>query len=565
MEKFKNSKSRLNKIIIISLIIIMIGLFLCLLHFINKQKENNVNNLNPPNNADIIAYSNEDGTSPINIKCNVERWFVSGENYGDLTYVNPSFLTDSDDLECYIEFEFPSKMKVTDLYYEISFGNGFYFISEEKPYVGTLIEKDENEEMNLTYMYEPTIYESYMLHDSKNPNIISHDIFYENYNYGKSLLKYSLRPDTKDSDDLSIKVSNIVIKTSEDKYYSLKNENLKFSKSVDRYYIYYNTNGKLEAKSDYPSSYNIVDTYYCLSEDCKFIGHQGGNYFLFKDEQYVIYDIVSKKSIKLDEYLAGYDEIKSAHFDDDKLVGLIICKNGEIQECGYYSVEKSEMLTGLTDKICSNNEWINDYSGKLIDIYGNKYIANSNKLEKLYTFTSNNKAVYGLNAGCGDYERFFFDQNGVPLFDGKSGEFLGIENSILINYTHDKKFARYDKNLNLIFESKQYDSIDFWEDYVIVIENKVLKAVNYSGKTIVKFTTLNNDSQYFTPCSKDDYCVFVLDDTISKEEIEKQYKDDPFNWDEEWDYIKDSVGYIYSYNSKTKKLNKTISLNEMVE
>lgn len=559
-----------KRVLIVLGIIILISIIVAIIFVIADDEQ--IIDLNPPKDVEIISYDLKEESLVIDVECNVKRIYSEGKTVVTRYFINPEYLADSDSMECYVKYDFPYDIKITDLYYKISFGEGYYFEQEEKPFIGTTIEKDENTELNVTYMYDPTNYEiKYPNGIYKTPVIKAYDTFEEHLNQGKSLLGYSLRIDDFEG-DLSIKLEDLVVKTTSGKYYSIPNVIHDFDKSGDSYYIYYDKDKEINVKSSnsqftIDEHDNIIDTYICSNDYCEFVEYSGDNNFLFKDGEYIIYNSITKERMSLSKYMEHYDVVESAHFDKNKLIGLILCKYvKEKKECGYYLIDEARIITGVNENVCSGDGWINDSTGKLIDKYGNVYKPNINSLEYLYELQ--NKNIYILNAGCQREEYFYYDEKGNSLFEGNSGELYVTQDNLIFNNIYKKTFSLYDKNFNFIKESKKYDKINFVDslkNYVVVTEKNSLKAIDYNENIIIEFTTLTKNNKGYAACEKGDYCVVVLDSSITKEQIKNRYGDELDGIDENWDSIKELTAYMYSYNSKTKKLDKSIVLGFEVD
>lgn len=328
----KNPKPKNKKKIILLIILsLVIGItaYFVILDIINSSYL-------PPSNANYKSY-NYDGFA---VSCSVK-----GKNSNEI-------VEKGDIITCYINYDLYSKdeYNVKELYYNLEYGSNLKYLGFE--------EKGEN----------------HAYHMKNNYKIVFDKAENRSSDFSKVHKFRVLKKG--DSDSTYVKMTNIVFKNSNNKYYKAIEAVQKFNFSGNINYIY-KKNDNIEvlnyedvSKTDYLQGY-----YRCQNKDCKYLNNEG-DYVFFEDDLLVTYNYVEDSKITFEKELLGYQYYEIIK-NEEEVYGVLF--DDETGKSGYYSLGSNKIvLKPIYDYINAEKETKILYFSK-DDKYG-IYDLKSNKL-----------------------------------------------------------------------------------------------------------------------------------------------------------------------------------------
>ena len=313
-------------------------------------------------------------------------------------------------------------------------------------------------------------------------------------------------------------------------------------KQADGNYIFsYNSNDY--NKNVYEQGQYIkLDTYECNSYNCKY--KDGAiNKVLIYDNDYILYDVNTKKETKLNLNIDSSNDTKLIYYD--KVVyGIEVYKNGKN---AYYDLNKLKYITefkysgfNFNDGSIKFNKLIAyddpdeenpfEHNYYIYDLKTEKVIFEGKQLNILQGKEFNNH-LYFVTMNSSDIEKnsynIYNDKFELLFEDVKK---YGITDNGNIMITKDNKsFSTYNEKGNLIKTSKEYSEIKLIvNNYVAVIDDGYLKLIDYNELEIAKFTQWNDKmifhellSGYFTDYTTKIHGVYLV---VEDESIEEGVK-----------------------------------------
>lgn len=160
--------------------------------------------------------------------------------------------------------------------------------------------------------------------------------------------------------------------------------------------------------------------------------------------------------------------------------------------------------------------------------------------ENIRTFIEDIKSGI-LYITAGENTKFkIYNSNGKLMFDGQEFTEFRVLDNRLITFTTNG-FKVYDSKLNVVITSNNYNNIlRMYDDFIIVIDKKILKIVDLSDKVIAQFETEWNEN----------YRIFDRTFSYDKENKILKITLENTSEDSEFNYI------VYSYNFGAKLTNE---------
>lgn len=545
-EKKKTKRTYAILIAIIVVLLIAIAGLIFVIVSGKKDKDTNTeeveqvastedNGMYPPKGAKIIDLDSLPGLGgEASFQCYAK---------GTYDYLNTSGVNVGDEMECMFGLEVQNSLKVDKIYFNLEAGSG---LVEQTTKRGENIETEDNR---------------YKVNVSKPSSVLEEVV----------LFNYKVDEDAN-SENLTVNVEDIVIKTITNDYYKLGDINIVFNTKSDKYYIY-------KSRSDEGETYytafdtmvnydhlTYVGEYVCENKECEYEYDTNGDYMLFNDGGFVAYNVQTKEKT----YLSKFNACRELHLvvDADELVALIVYDNNE--RVGYYSLVSNKYLMNLS----SNNNFMtedgyiyyfnNNGTGVFYD-YNLKELVPTLGMLKRFNETD---FYYLIGYGYGDTKVYFYDKDGNKLFKGKSfpSEYMGgftegKDGNIIL---FDKgQFKEYDIEGNVVYESKEYKEAFAAGTYIVVVDkDNMLKIVDAREETIVEFEVLPKTYYIHVPISgyyeydgKNGVYIMVENENVTKEELMKE--NDYIETDEDYEMYEDeSKGYEYYYIPSTKESGK---------
>ncbi len=461
-----------------------------------------------------------------------------------LDYLNTKAVSAGDEMNCTFGLEVQNSIKVEKIYFDIENGEGL--LKQENSYG-----KEKGIEIEDTRVKTKI---------SKPDSVIE----------DAAIFTYLVDEDAN-SENLTIDVSDIVIKTITNDYYKLSDINIVFNTKSDKYYIYKATNDESIYYIAFDTMVNYdhltyVGEYACENKECEYEYDTNGDYILFYDGGYVAYNVKTKERT----YLSKFNSCPELHLvvNGDELVALIVYDNND--RVGYYSLESNKYLMNLSynNNFLIEDDYIyyftNNGTGIFYD-YNLKELVPTLGMLKRFNETD---FYYLLGYEYADVKVYFYDKDGNKLFKGKSfpSEYMGgytegkDGNLILFN---KGQFKEYDIEGNVVYESKEYKEAFAAGAYIVVVDtDNMLKIVDAREETIVEFEVLPKSYYIHVPISgyyeyddKDGVYIMVENENVTKEELMKE--NDYIETDEDYEmYEEEAKGYEYYYIPSTKESGK---------
>ena len=255
------------------------------------------------------------------------------------------------------------------------------------------------------------------------------------------------------------------------------------------------------------NNYEKVGSYECYSYNCKFKNGYLDKTVIY-DGDYILYDVKTKKSTRLDLNVDSSDYVSFIYYDK-VIYGLSVSKYNKY---AFYDLNKKKYITDFEYSGFNN---YNDGSIKFNKLIAYKNIDDDNPFESnfyIYDLTSG-KIIYdksNLSVLHGNefknhlyYSMSKANSNTYEIYNDKLELLVegvvkfGLTDNGNIMVTKDNKtFTIYDNKGNIIKTSKEYSDIKLIVDnYVAVIDDGSLKLLDYNEVEVTKFTW--NDKMIF--------------------------------------------------------------------
>lgn len=291
--------------------------------------------------------------------------------------------------------------------------------------------------------------------------------------------------------------------------------------------------------------YKLINTYSCNISSCKSYGfNDEKEEVIIMDDNYVIYDYIKNKALKLELPLATYNSIDFLSYEG-KDYGLSISNINNMY--AFYSLKDKKMTTDFI----YNNIHISEKAGLAkgnisVSINqnenNNKYYIVSYKTGEikkesdvfLGSFGNGNNVYYYENfSDTLGYDAILYNFNFKKIInDERHSDFSVTKSGNLIVKKTNNLYYVYNKDGSLIKKSKEYKNILLLlNDYTIVIDvDDYLKILDIDGNVLVKFIKMNdtlifdkiNSGWYKKEEGKGIY-LFVYDKTVDSNINQKKY------------------------------------------
>ena len=549
----KKEKKKVNKLVIalIAVIVLLLAVIVGLLvhQFVGKKEAKEEQNteevaqkdegLYPPKDAEIVDYNamNNGGGGGLNLHCMIS---------GTFDYADKKALEPGDVFECLYGVEVINGFKVETLYFDIEYGSGLEYLGTTQV-VNEKHTKIEGDRTKTTFDQPDSVVDSY-------------------YAY-----KFEVKENAT-TEDLYLKVKNIVFKTPTKKYYSLAEQEVKFSIKSQKYYIYRYNNDN-DAINVYDQKIDneyqtYVGEYICKTKNCEYAYSSTKNYVLFKDSSYLAYNYKTGETTDLSQF-DSYEDLELV--GDKELYGVIMHQDGETYyKTGYYSIKKNKYIIPMTKNLLMfvNKNYIyvdEEESGKFIDFNGVEFVPSASDMERI-----EGTDFYYLTgfAGMDAITYYFYNKDGKKLFKGEgyTESFSSIvaaskAGNLLLN--KGSKFYEYDIDEKVVYESSSYEALEFADEYIIVLDkDNTLRIIDERENEIANFGKLPKDAYVHWALSgswddngKEGVYIVVETDSVTKEELKEQ---DDYETEEDFTemYEYESRGYEYYYIPETGETGK---------
>ena len=293
--------------------------------------------------------------------------------------------------------------------------------------------------------------------------------------------------------------------------------------------------------SDTGDTDNLVGTIVCTTTNCEF--YKAFNKYVITEEKNAYY-LYNYETNTLD--FGPFNDFKLLNYNNE-LYGIYYKQDSQNN---IYNVSLGKTLKNINGAISFDANYIDtgiEYKYGYVILKDNGYnfinlkTGNSSFTvkEEIKTFIEDIKSgILYITAGDTNNKFKIYNSNGKLMFNG--GEFTDfkvLDNS-LITFTPNS-FKVYDSKLNVKTASNNYTSIlRVYSDFIIVLDDKTLKIVDYSDKVIATF-----DREW-----SDNYRIF--DRTFIYDQEKKIVKITVEN------RVDEAINYIiYSYNFIAKLTN----------
>ncbi|MBQ4030817.1 MAG: hypothetical protein II625_03580 [Bacilli bacterium] len=512
-----------------------------------KEIKRDDKSIDPPEGVDIVDINtlNNGHGGQLALHCTFRD---------TLNYVEDRTTKPGDEIQCSYGIEVVNGLKVDAVFLQLDYGKGLSLTSTSNIKSGETIIEGNKLRSNI-----------------KEPSSILEEVF----------TYYFEVKEEATTDNLSIDVTNIVVRTVDNKYYKLPDVNKKFTRNSSKYYVYKGKDEDGETyinvldKEDNHTKDILYGIYECQTDICDYINDASGNYVLFEDGGYKAYNFEKNKVEDLSQFNKYYDLDLVA---TDKLIGLILYEGEDGEKSGYYSIEKNKLIVPIKKDVYFFVEDTYIYyfgegisSTQVIDFQGNKYKPTKKDLER-----------YGKTDFYLFYlERFFeasayvYDKDGNPKLGGE--EFLfGLNSPFEESSNHnllmveDGRFVEIDINEKEIYRSAKYKDIVLNTGYIGVVDKRdVLIIMDERENVLTEFEDFPYDYVIHEPLSwvstdDEEYGVHItvetetVNDDEMMEYLKKEYPKSEGYTEEDWkDYLEGPKGYTYYYNPKTGEKSKT--------
>ena len=268
----------------------------------------------------------------------------------------------------------------------------------------------------------------------------------------------------------------------------------KVNNNENSYYINQNVNNS-----------SLVGTITCSSSDCEFINGYDKYSIILENNEYYIYNH------ELDELEFGPFSVDNGSyynnilFDNNTLYGVYYNNQNS---SNIYNISKHKIIKNIKGKYVYDNMAFSTsilYKYNLVVFENNNYYNFINLNTGNVSFTtgknigifledSKNKIVYITCFDEGDESEFVvYSSKGKLLFDGKKFNNIKLVTAGLL-VSNSNKFYVYDEKLNIKVESNHYDKIiNIYDNYIIVVDDDILKAVDFNNKQLNEFDNWDMD------------------------------------------------------------------------
>lgn len=320
--------------------------------------------------------------------------------------------------------------------------------------------------------------------------------------------------------------------------------------SIIKLYIDNKTNEIVSFNNDESNvdglDYDYLNTYKCLSKDCKFYNYNYlNNHIIIWDNDYIIYDYKKNLYKKINLPSNNYKDIKLIYYGK-KDYGYAIKNDSNYY--AYYSISDKEFKSDfiyddiLTDDVLLiNNCFIgiinynNIVKYNIVDYKNNKVIKSFDNL--VGSIGNKNNIYYYERVLSFDDTKYIIYNNNFEKLENDLFYYIGITKAGNLIVSSDKKsFKIYNNNMVFIKESKPYNEIySILNEYIIVKDNdNYLKIIDFDGNVLIKILYLDDYNSYLSS----DY-ILKKEDELININIEDKNKDKK----------------IYTYSIKNKSLN----------
>ncbi len=357
------------------------------------------------------------------------------------------------------------------------------------------------------------------------------------------LIIFLFAVDFKKDDNKTVEVNKKTTKTKEE-WYSPKGETsfINLYKNNEKNLILALKENEIEQFSNL-EDYSYIGNYKCTLNSCKAFDYDfSNNYIIIKDENYLIFDYEKNLALNLNIPISEYNDIKFMSYEG-KVYGLSVSNINDLY--AYYSLKEEKFKTGF--------DYSNIYNFDNASLIENRISASKLKDQDNSTFAyciidlddgkelfqsevpigsigNENEIYYFLNyADVSGYDAIIYNNKFEILLDGKRVQNFSVtEKGNLIIKTQETSFSLFNKNGNLIKNSKEYKNINFiYKDYVLVTDlDNYLKVVDLDGNLIHKFFELNEENLLEVNISKgtnldkkDTLYISIWDEKQNKEII----------------------------------------------
>ena len=515
---------------------------------VEKETKRDDKSIDPPEGVEIIDIDtlNNGMGGALSLHCTFR---------GTLNYVEDRTTKPGDEIECSYGIEVVNGLKVDAIFLRLDYGKGLTLTSTSNVKSGETIIEGNKLRSNI-----------------KNPSSVLEDVFTYYFEVTEEAI----------TENLTIDVTNIVVRTVDNKYYKIPDVNKKFTRNSSKYYVY---KGKDEDGDTY---INVLDQedkhtkdvlygiYECQTDECEYLHDESGNYVLFEDGGYKAYNFERNKVEDLSKYNKYYDLDLVAN--KDQLIGLVLYEGENGEKTGYYSVEKNKFIVPMRkDYFYFVEDNYIYYFGEdneptqVIDFQGNKYKPTKKDLER---YGETDFYLFYL-------ERFFevsayvYDKDGNPKLGGEEF-FFGLNSPFEESSNHnllmveDGRFVEIDINEKEIYRSAKYRDIVLNTGYIGVVDKRdVLIIMDERENVLTEFEDFPydyviHDALSWVSTDGEEYGVHITveTETVRDDEmleyLKKEYPKSEGYTEEDWnDYLQGPRGYTYYYNPKTGAKDKT--------
>ena len=295
------------------------------------------------------------------------------------------------------------------------------------------------------------------------------------------------------------------------------------------FFFYSKETGKNYYETD---EYTKVGEYECYSYNCKYKDGFDNSIIVY-DEDYILYDINTKKETKLDLNADSTNDVRFIYYDK-KVYGLQVAK---YDKYAYFDLSKKKYITDFEysgfnydgalkiNKIVGYKITDSDEIGMymnadyyLINIKNGKIEYEAGNTSSFQTKELNNHIYYTKYVVTDN------EQGGYEIYNDKFEKIaenvimFGLINNGNIMIKNKNTFSIYNSKGNLVKESKEYTEIMLIVDnYIAVIDDGYLKLIDSNEKEVANFTSWNENmrfhsmiSGYYTDTTSKVYGVYLV-------------------------------------------------------
>lgn len=304
-------------------------------------------------------------------------------------------------------------------------------------------------------------------------------------------------------------------------------------KSESDEYIFSHSSNDYNKNYYETSDYNKIGEYECYSYNCKYKDGYVDQIIVY-DDDYILYDVNTKKENKLDLNVDSSDDVRLISYDK-KVYGI---QSGKYNKYAYFDLNKNKYITDFeysgfnSDGALKFNKIIgykiNDNDDIGIYSKSNYYLINIKngkidyEVNDSYSFQANelNNHIYYIKSIVTDT-----DKGGYEIYNDKFEllfenvvQFGLIDNGNIMIKNNKNGFDIYNSSGKLVKESKEYeDVLLIVNNYVAIIDNGYLKLIDSNELEVATFTSWNDKlkfhsmiSGYFTDFTTKVHGVYLV-------------------------------------------------------